>query len=503
MSINFQHLSLSWPDGTPCFTDLSGSFDGALTGLIGDNGTGKSSLLKVLTGQLAPTNGTFTAPENIAYLPQDLGLNTDSTIADIFGISPIVAAIAQVEAGEYAPELLEIIGENWDIQERVTATLAENGLDLELTRTVGTLSGGEAVSVALSAALFGNPDFLLLDEPTNNLDAQAKQRLIAMLSRTTVPVLVVSHDRDLLAHATQVAELYAGQLRFFEGNYAHYREVIDQEQESAVQEIREAKSDQRRRQRERDAMQTRLARDARRGKKFAATKRKPPIAMGMDKNRSEVSSSKRENAHAEAVAKARENYDAAQRKLRDDTHVFIELPATELANGTRALASAPLTIVGPERVRIAGPNGSGKTTLLNAIDLGEVDYVLGARGYLRQRIELEDSKTVLQAVSEANPQAEPQFLRDQLAQLLFQNGQVHAQIATLSGGERFRVEFARVLLGAPAPRLLLIDEPTNNLDISTVDWLVSALEGYKGALIVVSHDEDFCARIGIQRVIQI
>ncbi|MHA2787648.1 ABC-F family ATP-binding cassette domain-containing protein [Corynebacterium sp. S7] len=503
MPINFQNLSLTWPNGTPCFTDLSGTFGSHLTGLVGDNGTGKSSLLKVLVGRLEPTLGTVQAPDNIAYLPQDLGLDTASTIADIFGITQILNAIAKVEAGEYEPELLDIIGDQWDVEETVTAKLTEVGLDLPLTRTVGTLSGGEAVSIALTAALFHNPDFLVLDEPTNNLDSQAKETLIKRVTHSSIPVLVVSHDRDLLAHATQIAELYNGQLRFFDGNYVAYREAIEQEQASAVQEVREAKADERKQVREREAMQTRLARDARRGKKFAAEKRKPPIAMGMDKNKSERSSSKRENAHAEAVAKARDNFDAAQRKVRDSDHVFIELPESHLANGTRAVAAGELTIVGPERVRIAGPNGSGKTTLLNQIDRGEVDYVIGAHGYLRQRIELDPSKTVLELVLDANPDTDPQYVRNQLAQLLFRNDEVHAQVGTLSGGERFRVEFARVLLSTPAPQLLLIDEPTNNLDISTVDWLVSALEGYEGALVVVSHDEDFCARIGIERVIEL
>ncbi|WP_026196180.1 ABC-F family ATP-binding cassette domain-containing protein [Corynebacterium lubricantis] len=503
MPITFQNLSLTWPNGTPCFTDLSGAFTRPMTGLIGDNGTGKSSLLKVLVGQLEPTSGTMQTPDNIAYLPQDLGLDTASTIADIFGITPILAAIAKVEAGEYAPELLEIIGENWDVAEAVTVRLAEVGLELKLDRTVGTLSGGEAVSVALTAAFFTNPDFLVLDEPTNNLDSQAKATLIKLVTHSQVPVLVVSHDRDLLAHTTQIAELYHGQLRFFDGNYATYREAIDQEQAAAVQGVREAKAEERKQVREREAMQTRLARDARRGRKFAAEKRKPPIAMGMDKNKSERSSSKREMAAADSVAQARDNFDAAQRKVRDSDQVFIDLPATRLANGTRALAAEELTIVGPERVRIAGPNGSGKTTLLNAIDRGEVEYVIAARGYLRQRIELDPTKSVLALVLDANPETDPQYVRNQLAQLLFRNDEVRAQVGTLSGGERFRIEFARVLLGTPAPQLLLIDEPTNNLDISTVDWLVSALEGYQGALIVVSHDDDFCDRIGIERVIEL
>ncbi|WP_083316744.1 ATP-binding cassette domain-containing protein [Corynebacterium sp. HMSC075D04] len=162
-----------------------------------------------------------------------------------------------------------------------------------------------------------------------------------------------------------------------------------------------------------------------------------------------------------------------------------------------------LTVVGPERVRITGPNGSGKTTLLNSVADGSAGYVIRNVGYLRQRIVLDPNRSVLELVSEANASADPQYIRDQLAQLLFQNETVHAPIGTLSGGERFRVEFARVLLSSPAPQLLLLDEPTNNIDISTVNWLVSALESYAGAVLLVSHDEDFCERMNLDREVSI
>ena len=154
-------------------------------------------------------------------------------------------------------------------------------------------------------------------------------------------------------------------------------------------------------------------------------------------------------------------------------------------------------------MRITGPNGSGKTTLLNSIASGQAGYVIDDVGYLRQRITLNPELTVLELVTQTNLEAEPQYIRDQLAQLLFQNDTVHAPVGTLSGGERFRVELARILLSHPAPKLLLLDEPTNNIDISTVDWLVSALDSYAGAIVLVSHDEDFCARIGLTREVAI
>ena len=503
MPISLNNVSHEWPNGASCFAGVSAVFSSGLTCLIGDNGSGKTSLIKIILGELEPTGGSVERPANIGYLPQDLALQSDATVADVFGVSEILTAIEAVEAGDFDPSLYDIIGDRWDVAADVTATLSAHGLDLDLSRTMDTLSGGEAVRVAIAALLQGNPDFIVLDEPTNNLDGDAKAQLIEHLAASPIPSLVVSHDRDLLESATEIAELHNGTLRVFPGNYSAYQETLAREQEAAMREVRDTKSNHRKQLREREAMQTRIDRDVRRGRKFAASKRKPGMAMGLDKDRSEKTAARRGSAHAGAVDKAWAAYNQAKEKVRDDQGVFIDLPETELANSTRVLDSAGLTVVGPERVRITGPNGSGKTTLLNSIASNEAGYVIEGAGYLRQRLTFPQETTVLELVTEANPETDPQYIRDQLAQLLFQNDTVHARVDELSGGEKFRVELARILLSNPAPRLLLLDEPTNNIDIATVDWLVSTLEAYAGAIILVSHDENFCGRVGLTRDVSV
>lgn len=188
-SIDFSHLSLTWPDGTVCFNNLSGAFSASLTGLIGDNGSGKSSLLKTLAGLIAPTSGQIACPEKVGYVPQDLGLSTHTTLADIFGITDILQAISRVEAGEYSEDLFDIIGAEWDVAEQIHAILTVQGFHpaqrLDPTELMALplikLSGGEAVTAALIGATWRRPDFLLLDEPTNNLDRAGRLRLLQLL----------------------------------------------------------------------------------------------------------------------------------------------------------------------------------------------------------------------------------------------------------------------------------------------------------------------------------
>ena len=210
---------------------------------------------------------------------------------------------------------------------------------------------------------------------------------------------------------------------------------------------------------------------------------------------------------------SRETFTVQQPTKVDSLHFSPTETDSECNQGTPAEYPEHLILSGPEHLRITGANGSGKTTLLEAIAHAKdpeyrspvqpayrVDYCLEG-AYIPQRISLDPELTLLQCVQRANPGVSEQHLRDQLARLLFRRESVHHKTGELSGGERFRAAVAQVLLADPVPQLLMLDEPTNNLDISSVDWLVQALEAYTGALIVVSHDEDFCRRIRIDRTL--
>lgn len=549
--LSFNSLSLTWPDGTPCFENLTGAVSAPVTALIGDNGSGKSTLLKLLAGTLEPTSGSISRPGTVAYLPQDLGLTPQTTIADLFAITDVLDALTALEAGDYSEELYDRIGDNWDAAEQAQATLAASGFSPALAatdaralmrRTVGMLSGGEAVTAALTALVASRrPGVLLLDEPTNNLDTDARATLYRLLDTLPCPVLVVSHDRDLLERVDEVLELRQGTLRSFTGNYSAYRQAIESEQDAAARHLREAKQVERQENRERIEAETKLARAARAGATAQANRRGSRMSMGLAASSAQRSAAKVRQTHQGRLDAATATRKARERDIREDQVIYLDLPGTRVPAGKRVLelalrqgtgadasphqgeqeqaddgvaAATPLPerliVQGPERLRLAGANGSGKSTLLRAI-MGDAqagdtahytcDYRVTNTGYLPQRLALPQDQSMLQLVMEANPTLTEQQVRDDLARLLFRRERVHLPVGVLSGGERFRVALATVLLASPAPQLLILDEPTNNLDMASVDWLVQALASYEGALLVVSHDEAFCAQLGLTGVL--
>ena len=570
--ITLDHISYAHPTQPPLFADLSAVFSAPLTGLIGDNGCGKTTLMRLILGDLTPDSGSLAAPERMAYLPQDLGLDREQTLAELCGIAETLQALQAVESGEYSPELYEVIGDNWDVEERTLATLATYGftpatlvnrdnpeaIRALFTRDMRSFSGGEAVIAALASLMVSDPEFILLDEPTNNLDSVAKAQLFTALEALPCPALIISHDRDLLERVNVIAELHADRqglahLRLFEGNYSTYRQALDTEQQAAQRRVSEAKNEVRSAHREWVQAQEIISKNMSRVWKDD----QPDTILALAKDASRQAAAKLRVLRVGKQEQAQEAYQNAQDQVRIQEKIYAELSQQPLPAGRKVLelsrvdshrvsreistvqqpikvdslhfspaeannesqqgtpAEHPehLILSGPEHLRITGANGSGKTTLLEAIaHAGDADYrspvqpayrvdycIEGA--YIPQRITLDPQLTLLQCVQQANPGVSEQHLRDQLARLLFRRESVHHKTGELSGGERFRAAVAQVLLADPVPQLLMLDEPTNNLDISSVDWLVQALEAYTGALIVVSHDEDFCRRIRIDRTL--
>lgn len=516
-SVTLDHLTFTWPDGTVALDGVSGAFGSGRTGLVGRNGAGKSTLLRLMAGELEPSSGFVVTSGEVAYLPQQLTLDVDRRVADLLGVSAALDAVRAITAGDVDPAHFDTVGDDWDIEARAEASLAEAGLDPEfLDRRVGELSGGESVLVAIAGIRLRRAPITLLDEPTNNLDRDARAKLAAMVRAWKGTLIVVSHDLSLLELMDDTAELYAQTLSVFGGPYSQWRAWLDTEQDAARQAEVTAAQALRKEKRQRIEAEVKLAHRTRTAKKAEVEKRVPKIVAHGRKMAAEVSAGKLRTEVGAKEDAARSVLDEAGRRVRSDASMKIELP-DPLVSRSRRIATIgdeerAWVIQGPERVALIGRNGAGKTTLLERLVRGgaPAEGALLAEahtdliGYLPQRIDgLDEQRTVFENIAAAAPHVPEKELRNRLARFLIRGATAERPVAALSGGERFRVALAKLLLADPAPHLVVLDEPTNNLDLDTVGQLVEALRAYRGAVLIVSHDDAFLRRLDLDLTLEI
>ena len=513
-------LRFAWPEGDLLFDGLNFTVGPGRTGLVGVNGSGKSTLFRLLTGELAPQGGSIRIEGRAGYLRQDLTLDASLPVDEVLGIGGVRRALSAIEQGDVDERHFTAVGDDWDVDERARAMLDRLGLaHVDLDRRVGEMSGGEAVLLGLAAQFLQRPDVLLLDEPTNNLDLAARRRLYDAVASWNGVVLIVSHDRELLERVDTIAELRAGRVRSYGGNFTAYEQAVAVQQESAERAVRAAEADVRRQQRDLIDSQIKQSRGERYGKKAFENTRAPRAVMRVRKRTAQATAAKERNLHTEKLDEARERLTVAEDAVRDDDVITVDLPETAVPAGRTVLrvegaelrngATVDLELGGPERVALLGGNGSGKTTLLETIT-GRLDPKAGIvrpavpMRYLPQRLTvLDDAETIVANVARLAPAASVQAIRSRLARFQFRGDRADQIVGTLSGGERFRATLAVLMLAEPAPQLLLLDEPTNNLDTASAEQLSQALAAHEGALIVASHDVRFLRTLGITRWMQL
>lgn len=543
-AVVLDHLTFTWPDGTAALRDVTGSFGRGRTGLVGANGAGKTTLVRLITGELSPTAGSVHVSGSVGHLPQKLVLDTTVTVADLLGVRERLTALRAIEAGSIDPDDFERLGDDWGVEARARAALASAGLTtLGLDRTIGTLSGGETVLCALLGLRLAEHRIVVLDEPTNNLDRDARRHLQELVDGWRGTLVVVSHDTELLDRMDETVELRDGALTRFGGGYHEWREHLAEQQEAAERALRVAEGRLREERRQRVEAETKLARRQRYAKTDYENKRRPRIAMKLKAGEAQISAGKLRDAHDEDVKRAVEEVRSRERAVRRDDAIRIELADPDVPAGRRLAElwdghGRIVELRGPVRAALVGRNGIGKTRLLEDLirsarargtvgervtdaaeagsperrhdeDLGDTG-ALGAGvevharahtrriGHLPQRLDhLDDDATLLELVTRSAPEAPVNRIRADLARLLMPADVLHRRVGDLSGGERFRAALATLLLADPPHRLLVLDEPTNDLDLPSVDALVDALGAHRGGLLVVSHDDAFLDRLGI------
>jgi ATPase subunit of ABC transporter with duplicated ATPase domains len=510
-------------DGSTLFEDLTLALGAERTGLVGRNGAGKTTLLRLIAGLDAPAEGSVTLGGRVGWLDQRGDPQPGETVSETLGVAGAMAVIDRILAGEGAGADLEAA--DWTLESRIGTALAYMGLQaLALGRATASLSGGEQTRLRLAALLIEKPDLLVLDEPTNNLDAEGRQAILDLLGRWKGGAIVVSHDRALLRRMDRIVELSSLGVEVFGGGYDLYVERKAAERAAAERTLEDAQRavDQVARENQR-ALEKKARRD-RAGRAYAMKDIEPRIYLSAQAERAENSGA-RENYLAERkAADAEAALAAARERVERLRTLAIPMPSTGLAAGKAVLAldeagwstaagrpilkPMSLRLTGPERVAVTGPNGSGKTTLLKLIS-GEIEPTSGrverpvAATVLDQHAAiLRPHETLLEAFSRINPTASVNAAQAGLARFLFRNKAALRTVGTLSGGERLRAALACVM-GTRPSQLLLLDEPTNHLDLDSITAVEAALRAYDGALIVVSHDEDFLEAIGVERRIEL
>ncbi|HUP27133.1 MAG TPA: ABC-F family ATP-binding cassette domain-containing protein [Chloroflexia bacterium] len=512
--VNFSNVSKDFA-GNPVFDEVDLEIlDGERIGLVGENGSGKSTLLKLVAGLDTPTEGSVTRRRNLTmgYLTQEADpAQSDKTIYDaVAEVSPQVVEIAArlhdlearmadpavvsdpsemervFDAYGTAQEQFESLG-GYTLEHRIDEVLGGLGVRPEqYGQKIGTLSGGEKKLVNLARLLLQTPDLLLLDEPDNHLDLEAKAWLEDFIKDYPGTVLIISHDRFLLDRAVKkIYQLEDGKIEVYAGNYSYYS---GERQQRLIKrhELYTLQQDELKRL---EVVLRNLKSWAKQNDKFAAR------ARSMEKR---VERARREASERPVMTRER-----LKLKFDADRSGKKVLEAKEVSKsiaGRVLFSPFNLTVLYGERIGVVGPNGSGKTTLLRVLlerlppDTGAIK--LGANvivGYYEQEQEsLPRHSTLLDYIRSLKPVSEQQALGI-LRRLLFSFHDAYNTIGKLSGGEKSRLQIARLML--TDANLLVLDEPTNNLDIASIEVLEDALTQFDGTILTVSHDRYFLDKI--------
>jgi ATPase subunit of ABC transporter with duplicated ATPase domains len=494
--------------------------------LIGNNGTGKSTLLKIIAGIFTPAEGQVYIDNSFYYLPQIFGQYNHLTVAQALQIDGKLKALNEILNGNITEANIALLNDDWTIEERCTEALRYWQLeDLDLSQKMETLSGGQKTKTFLAGISIHQPELVLLDEPSNHLDTAARQLLYDFIRTTSSALLVVSHDRTLLNLLDSVCELSKHGITVYGGNYDFYASQKEIENQALQHNVKSKEKElQKAREKERETLERQQKLNAR-GKKQHTKEGVPKIMMDKMKNDAEKSMSKLKDVHAEKINTIYQALNELKKELPDIDKIKLDFDNSTLHKGKILICANDINfgysnrllwkyalnfeITSGERIALKGSNGSGKTTLIKII-LGEIEPVSGKiyradnhSIYIDQDYSLINNLLTVykQAQHFSFETLQEHEIKIRLNRFLFTQDYWEKPCEILSGGEKMRLMLCCLTLNRRSPDIIILDEPTNNLDIKNIEILINAINDYQGTLIVVSHDEYFLKKVNAEREI--
>ncbi|MDR0368434.1 MAG: ATP-binding cassette domain-containing protein, partial [Bacteroidales bacterium] len=488
--------------------------------VIGNNGVGKSTLLKIIAGQIPPSAGNISRTSTPYYVPQIVGQFDNLTVAQAIGISERLIALSGILSGNVTEENLSALNDDWTMEERCKDALSYWQLDdLDLNLEMRMLSGGQKTKVFLAGINIHNPDIVLLDEPTNHLDFRARNILYQFIQETSCSLVAVSHDRNLLNILDKMCELNRHEIKIYGGNYDFYKEQKNLENAALVNHLEETqKSLRKAKATERETLERQQKRESH-GKKNLKKSNIPAILAGGRKNNAENTTAKMKGVHTRKINAIEQELGCLRKEIPDRDKMKFGFDGSTLHKGKILVAAKGINyayhenllwenpldfqIVSGERIAIKGENGTGKTTLIRLIS-GEREPTCGSLFradnkilYIDQEYSLISSRLNVYEQTQAfnNSALQESEIKTRLNRFLFSKDVWNKPCAVLSGGEKMRLLLCCLTVTTQSPDIIFLDEPTNNIDIQNVEILTEAIDEYQGTLIVVSHDQYFLKQI--------
>ncbi|MFD2521799.1 ABC-F family ATP-binding cassette domain-containing protein [Emticicia soli] len=525
MSIVIKSLSYIHSDRETLFQHISFAIaKGNKASLVGNNGTGKSTLLQIIAGQLQASAGDVSMAEKPYYVPQHLGQYDTYTIAQALGIEQKLNAYEAILKGDASVENFTLLNDDWTIEERVQNAFAYWHLQhLSLRQPMHLLSGGEKTKVFLAGILIHEPTIILLDEPSNHLDAQSRELLYEFIRRSKETLLLVSHDRTLLNLLDLTLELSKTGVEAFGGNYDFYKTQKEGKLEALEAQLDEKEKTLKQVQQKARELAEQRQRQEIRGKANGLKQNLPKIVAGNLKSKAEISTAKAKEVQQDKMNEIAGSLRQIRTQIQEQQVLKLDLRKSGLHKGKilvdakdinygyerSLLWQAPLSfqLRSGDRIRIEGNNGTGKTTLLKLITgmleptQGDIYIEKFKYLYVDQHYSVIDNKlTVFEQTQLFNERHLPEHeLKMLLHYHQFPREVWDRKCVGLSGGEKMKLLLCCLAISNNTPDMLMLDEPTNNLDIYSQEVLTQAIKDFNGTILVIAHDQQFISEIGIEQ----